>query len=86
MPEIASLIATLVGTFPGVELGPLYYRNIEYDKDTVLQSAFGDYEYKMCLSADRHADLLEATIHSGFGLKAKLAIAISMFMNYRLLN
>ena len=55
--EIASLIGTFVGTFPGVEFGPLYYRNIEYDKDTALQSAFGDYEHKMCLSADSRADL-----------------------------
>ena len=42
--KIASLIGTFVGTFPGVKFGPLYYRNIEYDKDTALQSAFGDYE------------------------------------------
>ena len=55
--EIASLIGTFVGTFPGVEFGPLYYRNIKYDKDTALKSAFGDYEHKMCLSADSRADL-----------------------------
>ena len=46
-----------IGTFPGVEFVPLYYRNIKYDKDTALPSAFGAYEHKMCLSADSHADL-----------------------------
>ena len=54
--EIASLIGTFVGTFPGAEFVPLY-RNIKYDKDTALPSAFGAYEHKMCLSADSRADL-----------------------------
>ena len=55
--EIASLIGTLVGTFPGVELGPLYYRNLEYDKDAALRSACGNYEHTMWLSADSRSDL-----------------------------
>ena len=32
--EIASLIGTFVSTCPGVEFGPLYYRNIKSDKDS----------------------------------------------------
>ncbi len=37
--KIASLTGTLVGTFPGVEFGPVYYRNLEYDKDAASKSA-----------------------------------------------
>ena len=97
--EIASLIGTFVGTFPGIEFVPLYYRNIKYDKDTPLPSAFGAYEHKMCLSADNRADLkwwvtslptagaIAGGNHTqGLGLQAKLAIALSMSLNYRLVN
>ena len=35
--EVASLIGTLVATFLGVEYGPLYYRNLESDKDSALK-------------------------------------------------
>lgn len=41
--EVASLIGTLVSTFPGVECGPLYYRHLEWDKDLALKSALGDF-------------------------------------------
>ena len=40
--EIASLIGTLVSTFPGVELWPLYYRSLERDKDLALKTALGN--------------------------------------------
>ena len=36
---VATLIGTLVSTFPGVEFGPLYYRHLEWDKDLALKSA-----------------------------------------------
>ena len=48
--EIASLIATLVSTFPGVELGPLYYRSLERDKDLAHNTALGNFEANMSLS------------------------------------
>ncbi len=35
--ELASLIGTLVSTFPRVELGPLHYRTLEHDKDLALK-------------------------------------------------
>ena len=50
--EIASLIGTLVGTFPGVDFGPLYYRSLVNDKDVALKAASGDYDHKMCLSPE----------------------------------
>ncbi|XP_068739556.1 uncharacterized protein [Montipora capricornis] len=50
--EVASLIGTLVSTFPGVEFGPLYYRQLEWDKDLALKSALGDFDVSMSLSAD----------------------------------
>ena len=50
--EVASLIGTLVSTFPGVEFGPLYYRHLEWDKDLALKSALGDFDVSMSLSAD----------------------------------
>ena len=50
--EVASLIGTLVSTFPGVEFGPLYWRHLEWDKDLALKSALGDFDVSMSLSAD----------------------------------
>lgn len=50
--EVASLIGTLVATFPGVDFGPLYYRSLEHDKDTANKASAGDYEQKMCLSRE----------------------------------
>ena len=50
--EVASLIGTLVSTFPGVEFGPLYYRHLEWDKDLALKSALGNFDVIMSLSAD----------------------------------
>ena len=48
--EIASLIGTLVGTFQGVDFGPLYYRSLVNDKEVALKAASGGYDHKMCLS------------------------------------
>ena len=55
--EVASLIGTLVATFPGVEFGPLHYRNLEHDKDMALKVNFGDYEQKMSLCDDSIKEL-----------------------------
>ena len=50
--EVASLIGTLISTFPGVQLGPLHYRFLEHDKITALKRNGGDYEAKMVLSPE----------------------------------
>ena len=48
--ELASLIGTLVSTFPGVELGPLHYRTLEHDKDLALKRSNGNFDSEMSLS------------------------------------
>ena len=35
--QVASLIGSLVSSFPGVEFGPLHYRSIEADKESYLR-------------------------------------------------
>ena len=37
--ELASLIGSLVATFPGVQFGPLHYRTLEHDKNHALRRA-----------------------------------------------
>ena len=41
--HVASLIGTLVSTFPGVELGPLHYRCLGRDKHIALRDSLGDF-------------------------------------------
>ena len=48
--EIAQLIGKLVSTFPASAYGPLYYRNIEYDKTHALSINQGNYYAYMTLS------------------------------------
>ena len=47
----------MVGTFPGVDFGPLYYRSLVIDKDVALKAASGDYDPKMCLSPGSQDEL-----------------------------
>ena len=35
--EVAEVIGKMVGNFPGVQLGPLYYRQLESDKIEALR-------------------------------------------------
>ncbi len=48
--EVASFIGKLVSAFPGVEFGPLHYRNLESDKDRALKHSVANFEAKMTLS------------------------------------
>ncbi|CAB3991521.1 Hypothetical predicted protein, partial [Paramuricea clavata] len=50
--QVASLIGSLVSSFPGVEFGPLHYRHIEADKDYYLRMHQGNFDAEMSLSAD----------------------------------
>ncbi|XP_028394531.1 uncharacterized protein LOC114518732 [Dendronephthya gigantea] len=50
--RVASLIGSLVSSFPGVEFGPLHYRYIEADKDYNLKLHQGNFDAEMSLSAD----------------------------------
>jgi hypothetical protein len=47
--QVASLIGSLVSSFPGVEFGPLHYRHIEADKDYYLRMHHGNFDAEMSL-------------------------------------
>ena len=55
--DVASLIGTLVSTFPGVDYGALHYRTLERDKDIALKSSKGDFDSLMSLSLSSKRDL-----------------------------
>ena len=50
--EIASVIGSLVSTFPAMEYGPLHYRFLEHDKKEALKSSKGDWECHMTLTQE----------------------------------
>ena len=54
--EVASLIGTLVSTFPGVQFGPLHYRKLERDKSLALRLSSGNFDSNMRLSQASPAD------------------------------
>ena len=55
--QIAGLIGLMVASFPGVERGPLYYRNLEKDKIIALRQARGHYTGPISLSDDSIRDI-----------------------------
>ena len=55
--QVASIIGTLVSTFPGVKFGPLHYRTLEREKDVALKDASGNFEEVMSLSPESKSDL-----------------------------
>ena len=50
--EVASFLGTLVSSFPGVQFGPLHYRQIEVDKERNLKLNQGNFDALMSLSSD----------------------------------
>ncbi len=55
--QVASLIGSLVSSFPGVQFGPLHYRSIEVDKDYHLRLHQGNFDAEMSLSPDSLVEL-----------------------------
>ena len=55
--ELASLISSLVATFPGVQFGPLHYRTLEHDKNHALRQASYNFDAKVVLSPGSKLDL-----------------------------
>ena len=55
--DLASLIGSLVATFPGVQFGPLHYRTLEHDKNLALQQSNYHFEAKVVLSTGSRLDL-----------------------------
>ena len=54
---LAQGIGHLVSSFPGVEFGPLYYRNLESDKTVLFANNHGNYAAKIALSANSISEL-----------------------------
>lgn len=57
LEALASVIGKLVATFPGVEFGPLHYRNLERLKTASLLVHKGSYKASVTLTKDAIADL-----------------------------
>ena len=54
---VSEVIGILVASFPGVEMGPLYYRHLENDKIAALKANFGQYDAVMTVSSTSRLDL-----------------------------
>ena len=55
--DLAQLIGSLVGVFPGVEFGPLHYRGLEKLKTRGLKQRKGDFNAKISLDEAALDDL-----------------------------
>ena len=55
--EVAEVIGKMVASFPGVQLGPLYYRQLENDKIKALRENYGNFDTPMVISGTARADL-----------------------------
>ncbi|XP_068675354.1 uncharacterized protein [Montipora foliosa] len=55
--EAAEVIGKMVASFPGVQLGPLYYRQLENDKIKALREKYGNFDRPMVISGTARADL-----------------------------
>ena len=55
--QLASLIGSLVSSFPGVKFGSLHYRALGADKDHHFQMHHGNFDALMSLSAGSLEDL-----------------------------
>ena len=54
--ELASLIVSLVATFPGVQFGPLHYRTLKHNKNLALQQSNCNFDDKVLLSPGSRLD------------------------------
>ena len=54
---VSVVIGILVASFPGVEMGPLYYRQLENDKIAALKESKGNFDAVMAISITSHLDL-----------------------------
>ena len=55
--EVAQLIATLVSSSPGVEYGPLFYKQLEIEKNDALKKNKGSFEVQMQFSELARSDI-----------------------------
>ena len=54
---VSEVIGLLVASFPGVELGPLYYRQLENDKSVALKESKGNFDATVTISKTACLDL-----------------------------
>ena len=54
---VASCIGLLVSSFPAVQFGPLYYRNLEICKNRALYRAKGDFDTSIVLTVKAFSEL-----------------------------
>ena len=50
--ELAQLIGKLVSTEPAIRYAPLFYKSLEIEKDKHLKTNAGNFEAKVCISAE----------------------------------
>ncbi|XP_068691166.1 uncharacterized protein [Montipora foliosa] len=55
--EVTEVIGKMVASFRGVQLGPLYYRQLENDKIKALREKYGNFDRPMVISGTARADL-----------------------------
>ena len=55
--DVAEVIGKMVASFPGAQLGPLYYRQLENDKIQALREKSGNFDRPMVISGTARADL-----------------------------
>ncbi len=55
--QVAELVGQMVGSFPGVEYGKLYYRLLDNEKSATLATAKGSFEATMSISGKAREDL-----------------------------
>ena len=55
--EVAQVIGLLVSSLPAVQYGPLFYRNLEIDKNDALRKNKGNFEALMQISPESREDL-----------------------------
>ena len=56
--QVAQVIGKLIATFPAIQYGPLFYRNLERDKILALKSSKGHFDRPMNLSEASKQELM----------------------------
>ena len=55
--EVAKVIGVLVSSFPAVDYGRIFYREIEKEKIKVLRNHYGNFESEMLISHSTNIEL-----------------------------
>ena len=55
--QVARVIGLIVASFSAVELGPLFYRDLEHEKSKALSQHYGNYNAKMAITKSMKEEL-----------------------------